>query len=389
MGFQSSWFIGSEAAEPAYAEAAATLRAFLESDPSSQGAREVIALGEPAVKAMVDVLLDRKDGLRLAHLRDTEPPKALRKLIGLAVHKLESRGIVCRVPEPQIGKIAYLEETYPSYMSRPDLEGYQFLVLADKTGTGAWSVVVCLADRKEGIFQLLPADAGRARLKRILEDLSGRGHGHASIPYAEAPAPLVRRRIREAAAIHRGLGKPLPKEWGEVAGLIEHGPAEDAHPAHALLGPADARYLTQAEGLLGEYAQHDGHEHYHAGDLELPIPGDAWLEANLPALEAAATSPLLVTREQRVERVQDEIARLLRTYADATVCATTAEIALDAAYVLARTGREDAGRAAYATAIALVEPGRDPVTVPWALAAFNRLFDVSQIVDQAALKESL
>lgn len=374
MAFDWTWLTDTSPATEPHRETVEVMRRFLTEPDFAPLVARVAASSEDALRALAEVLVERRDGTRLAHLREAPAlPKAARKEIGKAVHRLKTVGVACEVGGAVVGTLAIVQEMLPSYMALPLANGIRLLLLTDRVG-GALQTAYVISHETDGVDDVAAIrEPSRTKLRRLIEDVE-RGASEEGLFFVEAEPALVRTRIREAVAVQRARGKPLPQDWAEVQALVNAGPGIDAHPVHALVPSPDPGLLERGAELLGVTDLVTGK--YRPGIADRPLPSDAFENELMKRLHDAWDSPLVVSDAQRRERLTSEVDRMLEDFFAGGVRQSTAARLRDTAYVLARGGRVDEAATVLVTADAVADSSRPLADIPWARESLRTLVDL-------------
>jgi hypothetical protein len=280
-------------------------------------------------------------------------PKAGRKLLRGARHRLRSRGmkVVEKAPEPMVSSLPRIEdELSAGYVSPIDPSGTRIAYLVEPNPSGGARLFEVVIDDRLGVVDCQVYSSGRKRVRQLLREVTGRAHFAA----VEAPPDSVRALIARAAAVQaadRALpqgfsdwrahltdvreGTPTPGELARQA-LGDGGGASDLHPAVELV----------KRGRAGPW----------------PPSRDA-LKGLVDRLDVTISSPLIVSGATRREQVEKVIREFLEeTYTEASL-AREAHRFREAGYLFWKRGEAEAARACLAAALAFESSpiGRNPV----------------------------
>jgi hypothetical protein len=285
---------------------------------------------------------DPEGGTRALVAIDAEAlPKAARKPIRRARHRLRSRGVAVpeREPRPVVAKLPDLDESLDEGCIGPlDPRGARMAYLAVDHPSGGARLFEAVIDDVQGVLEFQVYGTGRSRVRRFLRDLARSDR----LPAAAAAPPAIRALIARAAEAHPA-SRPLPRAFGEWRSRLCEG-TEGA--------PTPGQQVREA---LAEQPAPD----------DAPARAAKWVEGGsvgpwpppreqiLPIAERIAETGKGVvvvsaaTRAEQVERVLDEA---LAELFGADFAEVTARRFEESAYLLWRGGREEDARIALAVA---------------------------------------
>ena len=384
MDFDKSWLQeGGDPPEEHRAEVARLLD-FADGEADQEMAR---ALGEEALEALealVALLTERRDGTRLALLREATLPKKQRKLVGKAIHRLRTLGVVCEAPSGRVGVMGYHSVTLPSWMALPIATGVRLLILSGKDSQNR--PLSCYAVTDETGFDDLAAieEPSKSQIRKLITSIEDPNDLGVELFFAETDERLVRTRLVQALERHKAGGKAAPRELS-VCRILLDGPLLEPgeHPVYDLLPEVDPLLVRRGHELLGRMVG----DQYRQGPCDRPVLTDEWEVEASQRLQNAMMSPVVIDSAQRRERVHDEVDRLVTELFTTEIRIASAERLEDGAYVLCRAGREEEGALALATAVALRDPTRGALDIPWARESIHGIVDVEAMLAQADLDE--
>lgn len=313
----------------------------------------------PATEAAVVALVAASDapdaGERLAALAPRTTDRSVKREIKRALYKLEQRGRwtpPAPPPPPDPQKLLGPAEDEPeAWLSAIDPSGSRLLWMARRTGSEMASLSA-LVNEDAGLQELYAGATNRKALRHAQRELAERnGVQLVEAPWAHVDALLVRAtelandpaRSSEVARARREIvprpatGTPRPP----VDALVDRAAA--ARDADALA--ASARALAEKE---------------LAGWL---LPRD-WIEPALAAIDEAQSSVLIVSPQQREERVHAAVENAAeQALAPPERRERFAARFDETAYLLARRGKLDVARSLVAAAEA-TRAGRPVREVP-------------------------
>jgi hypothetical protein len=267
-------------------------------------------------------------------------PKAGRKALSRARHRLRSRGIELAEPEPAavVAKLPPVEEPLEAaLLSAIDPRGTRLAYLVESNPAGGVRLFELMLDEERGIVELEIYASGRSKTRQFLRDLRRRER----FPAVEAPADAVRALVKRIADA-QPASRPPPRGFVEFRAHLAEAGAETRTPGElareALGTPEDPKALARAAELVRVH--------------EL----GPWLAAAPPLEKLAermvelAKSPLLVSPAARREQAQSVLEEAQAEVFAEPRAAQTAQRFEESAYVYWKTGREDDARACLAAA---------------------------------------
>ncbi|HEY8514446.1 MAG TPA: hypothetical protein VIS07_02920 [Candidatus Binatia bacterium] len=314
---------------------------------------------EPELEAEVVELLGASDepaaGERLSALTSRTTNKNVKRAIKRALYRLEQRGL-WRAPEappppPASALLGPSEDEPEAWATAIDPSGSRLVWMARRTAQGMASLSAVVND-VQGLLEFYAGATTRKMLRQTQRDLSERsGVALIEIPWQHADALLMRALER---ATDRSRDAEVRRARDEI---VPHPPASPPPPpVDALLdraaAAADPNALKESLAALREK---------ELGGWLLPRD---WVEPALTRIEDAQTSVLVISPQQREERLRAELERATQEVLDdAERRALFAERLDESAYLLARRGRMDLARALVAAAEA-ARAGRPIAEIP-------------------------
>lgn len=314
---------------------------------------------EPELEAAVVEVAGASDrpsaGERLASLASRTTHKTVKREIKRALYRLQQRGL-WQAPEsaPPPAASALLgpsEEEPEAWVSPIDPSGSRLLWIARRTGQGMASLSALINDL-QGVLEFYSGATTRKMLRQAQRELSAKsGVTLVDLPWRHADALLVRALERSAdrsreADVQRARREIVPQATTTAApppvdALIERSGA--AADVAALRASAVALREKELAGWL--------------------LPRE-WIEPALAAIEDTQTSVLVVSPQQREERLRSSLERAAQEVFDADGRRELFAARLDeSAYLLARRGRADLARGLVAAAEA-ARAGRPLSDIP-------------------------
>jgi hypothetical protein len=265
----------------------------------------------------------------LLRVRDADLPKAGRKALHRARHRLRSRGV--DVPEaPLAAVVAKLpriaDELEAAFVSALDPRGARLAYLVESNPAGGVRLFELMLDEQRGIVEFEAYATGRSKARRFLRELRARER----FPAVEAPPEAVRALVRRIAE-SQPAERPLPRGFGEFRAHLAEPAAQARTPGElareALGAQAQADSLARAAELVRQ------------GELGPWPAATAVLEKIAEGIHELAKSPLLVSAAARREQAQRVLAEAQGDVFGEPFATQTAQRFEESAYVLWKTGR--------------------------------------------------
>jgi len=277
---------------------------------------------------------------RLAQaLAEAHPAKEARRAFKRALYLLEQKGVKL-APRPAESVLkAPQAAPPPAYVSLPDPAGHQMVIAAVPAPTG-YDACLCSVS-PEGVEHFIlvnvPRKGLRALARRVEED--------SGLPVAETAHAHARLLLEEARDISAARGRSLPAEFAPFMYALEAvTPRAGQPPVYGQLDEAevaaDAALIERAPTLL------EG-----IGMLWTLPPED--VQPYVAQLEEAEGSGLVLSREQRQERLLLILDRAARELFDDERRRAWRRRLEESAFVLASRGKKDEARVALAAALDL------------------------------------
>ena len=331
----------ADAIRPANGDPAALLRA-LDAEAAVRVLGWLLTFEPEAGAELADTWAEDPEAASgpLPRLQGDVLPKAGRKALSRARHRLRSRGI--EVPDAQpaavVAKLPPIEEELQAaFVSAVDPRGTRLAYLVESNPAGGVRLFELVLDEERGIVEFEVYATGRSKARQFLRDLRARER----FPAVEAPAEAVRALVKQVAE-GQPASRPLPRGFIEFRAHVAE-PKPGAQTPGALareaLGAAlDAQALTRATELV---------RRHEIGPWPTATPV---LEKVAERIGELAKSPLVLSPAARREQAQSLLAEALgEVFADPVGAYTTQRFE-ESAYVLWKTGREEDARACLAAA---------------------------------------
>jgi hypothetical protein len=288
-------------------------------------------------------------------------PKAGRKALSRALHRLRSRGIEIAAAPPAavVAKLPPIEEELQAALvSGVDPRGTRLAYLVQSNPAGGVRLFELVLDEERGVLEFEAYSTGRSKARQFLRDLRARDR----FPAVEAPVDSVRALVQRIAE-GQPASRPLPR------GFIEFR-AQVAEPAAGAKTPGEL-----AREALGGGKQTDKAALARAAELVKQHEIGPWPTAG-PALEKLAErigelakSPLVVSAAARREQADSMLGDAQAEIFAEPVGGYTAQRWEESAYLLWKTGREEDAKACLAAADAF--RGKPPAENPIARALLD------------------
>jgi hypothetical protein len=344
----------ADAIRPANGDPAALLRV-LDPDASVRVLGWLLRFEPEAGAELADAWAEEADAASgpLPRLQTEELPKAGRKALSRALHRLRSRGveIAGAPPAAVVAKLPPIEAGLEAaFVSAVDPRGSRIAYLVESNPAGGVRLFELVLDEERGIVEFEVYATGRSKARQFLRDLRGRER----FPGVEAPAESVRALVQRIAE-RQPASRPLPRGFIEFRARVAE-PAEGARTPGALArealgGGAGQPALGQAAELV---------RNHQIGPW--PTAGPA-LEKLAERIGELAKSPLVISPAARREQGQSLLAEAQAEIFAEPLGALTAQRFEESAYVLWKLGREQDARACLAAADAFLAgaPAENPI----------------------------
>ena len=333
------------------------------------------SLAGPVAAALIELLLERRDALRLVVLRERAQDKAVRKAAGKALYALKSRGVATPDLEAtRVGALPLKREILPSYMTNADPTGLRFILYSASESNGPVVVHALVGDAGDtGLYSLhLFHEMSKTRLGKLLDSI----REAESITVVEVDPGYARDAIHTAIERNVKAGRMLPEDTRAAQRYLDATtgpPAPTAHPARLALTDTERSSLR---------------EHLRRGDAlaEIPEtlgwgPGEEDLRGLLDKVSTLEASPIVISRSAAYDVARSLIDKEVVAFFDPDARARFADRLCDLAYLLQGTRRRELSLAALASADALLDTETPITEVPLAQRFFDRFFNLEMLVD--------
>jgi hypothetical protein len=277
-------------------------------------------------RASAPVLRANPDGL----------PKAARKALRRARHRLRSQGVEVEEPksEPVVSRLPSLGEDLNQALVSPlDPTGARMVYIVEGHPSGGARLFEVLLSEERGVVEFQTYSSGRSRIRKFLRDFKQRDR----YPGIEA-APDSVRALVERMARRQPETRTLPRGFTEVrshfAGSADHPtPGEIARVELAGKGSVDRAIELLREREIGPWP-----------------PEQEILRGIAAKLEALGNSTIIVSEPQKREQIDEVVdAAVAEVFAE-PFDTRSAERFEETAFVLWKQGREDDANACLAAA---------------------------------------
>lgn len=245
----------------------------------------------------------------LLGVSDAGMPKAGRKLLRRARHRLRSQGIEVAAPEvaakPVRRVVAADDPFQAAHVSAPDFRGTRMGYLADRHPAGGARLFEIRFDEARGILEFKVYNAGRSKVRGFLRTLSSAQARRLFEVDRDALRALVRR-----ASLAQPIDRPLPTAFVEWRGRLfgesvekEKTPGELARAALGAEAVADDAF----ESCLAEIAE---------GRVGPWPPATTWVSERMDAGREAVEGLEGEARGAAIDRFVDGLAADLASETD-------------------------------------------------------------------------
>lgn len=303
---------------------------------------------------LADAWLNRPEGEQvLLALDESSLPKAGRKLLRRARHRLRSRGVEVpeKAPAPVVSSLPPVEdELAGGFVSPLDPRGLRVVFLLEADPRGGARLFEVVIDDALGVIECEAFSSGRSKVRQFLREVTGNQRYSA----VEAPPDSVRALIARALA-SQASGRPLPQGFAEWRGRLTD--VEEGTPT-----PGDLARRALGEGP-GASDPQPAVELLKQGRVGPWPPSQDRLRGLAERLEAAVSSRLIVSGATRREQVDALMRDFLEEVYTNGAADREAHRFREAAYVFWKRGDEEAARACLAAGLAFESPpiGENPV----------------------------
>ena len=297
---------------------------------------------------------DPEGAAALQALRTPELPKAARKELGRALHRLRSRGVeapAVAAPEARVATLAPVhDELRGAFVSALDAGGARLVVLLEANPGGGARLFELVVDEVRGVLECQVYTSGRRDARRFVRALADRKH----LAVVEAPGDAVRALLARIAD-RRDPERPPARSFEEWRSHLTAAAAGACSPgdlaSEALAGGESPAALEAVAELVRK------------GELGPWPPSRTRLEHLAGRIREAVEGRVIVSGATRRDRIRGAVDACVAEAFAGDAAAETAARLRESAYVLWKTDREEAARAAVAAARAFEEraPGENPV----------------------------
>jgi hypothetical protein len=290
--------------------------------------------GEELAQAWAE---DPEGATHLLAVAEPELPKAGRKALRRALHRLRGRGVA--VPEPAplpvVATLAPLEDVLEAALLSPlDPSGARMAYLIEANPGGGARIFEIIFDAGRGILDCALYTAGRSGARKFLREAQER-----SFPALATPADSLRRLLAEAAEA-QAADQPLPRTFIEWRTRLTRSPEGTVTPgrlAREALGP-EGGSLVRARELVEKR------------ELGPWPPSEAALRPVVERLQELAGSRIVVSGSQRREQVDAALGEAVGALFEGAAASRMAGRFEEAAFIYWRQGRDEDARACLAAA---------------------------------------
>jgi hypothetical protein len=285
------------------------------------------------------------DPVPLLEVVEDRLPKAAKKALRRAQHRLRSRGVAVaeKGAEKVVATVGRVEDELSAAALTPvDPRGARIAYLVEANPSGGARIFEVMLDEERGVVEFEVYSTGRSKVRRFLRELVQRE----SRPAVEASPDAVRALIARVAGYQRS-NRPAPRGFSEWRSRVTAAPEGTPTPGEAVretLGEVDPGCLERAAELLRQ--------------REI----GPWPPEN-PALQTAAEkiveiekSELVVSASARREQADRIIGEALVEIFVEPFAPRCAERFEETGYVYWKWGRDDDARACLAAADAFRGP---------------------------------
>jgi hypothetical protein len=280
-------------------------------------------------------------------------PKAGKKVLRRALHRLRSRGVALpeKGPSQVVAKLPPIGDDLETAMiSGIDPRGTRIAYLAETHPSGGVRLFEIMLDEERGVLECEAYTTGRSKARKFLREF-GRREGFTAI---EAPPESVRALV-ERIASRQLPDRPLPRAFSEWRSRVAAPPDGTATPGElaraALGGDAEPGQVERAAELVRKR------------ELGPWPPESELLNEVAERLAEVGRGRIIVSEPHRREQVNDVLQETLgRVFAERFASATAQRFE-ESAYVLWKGGAVEDAKACLATARVFREkaPGDNPV----------------------------
>ncbi len=267
-------------------------------------------------------------------LDDTGLPKAARKAVRRARHRLRSRGVALdeTAPEARVARVpgAGVEEALETALISPyDPTGARIVTLVESNPSGGARIFQVISDVRKGILDCKIYGTSRGKARRFARELGGRErYAGVEIPIGSARAWLA------VCAARQPRDRAVPRAFAESrTSLVEEGATPGALVREALEPAASARPAIE---LLRTH------------ELGPWIPDGEGLRETAEALQELEKGKIIVSGGARREQVEEILSGAIERIFEGEEGELLAEWLAESAYLFWKKDREEDARACLA-----------------------------------------
>ena len=276
----------------------------------------------------------------LLEIVSSELPKAGRKGLRRALHRLRSRGIEVDSHagrEPVVARLPAIEESFEmGFVSSLDPRGTRLAYVVESNPTGGARLFEVLIDEVRGVVDFEIYAAGRSKVREFVKKLRSRQ----GLSVVEAAPAAVRALIARADAL-QPADRPSPRAFVEwrvhlARDAAEHTPGTEL--AQASVGEPEPAALTRAAELI------------RANELGPWPPESARLQELSEKIREQVESKLIVSGARGAERLDAAVAAACGELFEGDFAEATARRFEESAFVFAESKRGEDAEVCLATA---------------------------------------
>ena len=313
---------------------------------------------------------DDEGAKRVQQVDPASLPKAGRKLLRRAIHRLRTSGVEVKAEPPAEAVVSRLsvvgDEIDGAYLTPIDPRGNVLLFLVEASPRGGARLFQILLDEQRGVVGFDAYSTGRSKTRSFLRKLTERSPAGRQ-GAVEVDGSVARALFQRIASAHP-QDRPFPQAFSEWRRKVEEG-AGSAQPGEA------------AREMLGSASAPDALERVadrvRKGDLGPWPPASHALTEVSSTLNRAMDDVVELEAGEREAARNTALAAAVASLFDAVHAANTADRFEVNAYVSALCGREDEARDQLAVAAAFREgePAGNPVATALAEAVFAQTLE--------------
>ncbi|MDP6979070.1 MAG: hypothetical protein QF570_10785 [Myxococcota bacterium] len=295
----------------------------------------------------------------VARVQQVDPsglPKAGRKLLRRAIHRLRTSGVEVAASAPSdkvVSRLSSVEdEIEGAYLTPVDPRGSVLLFLVEPNPSGGARLFQVLLDERRGVVEFDVYSTGRSRTRSFVRKLTESSSSGTS-GAVEVDAGVARALLSRIALAHP-KDRPFPRAFSEWRRKVEEG-AGDAQPGDAVREMLGGASSPEALARVAERVAQ--------GELG-PWPGDPnRLTEVSTALNSAMDDVVALEGDARDEARGRALETATAALFDETHASQTAARFETSAYVSALGGREDEARDHLSAAASFGDaaPGDNPI----------------------------